>query len=212
MRGMQQLRVAVLAGTVVAAMLGGTAASAASAAPRGRAFDPEVDVRTLTAKDVAGLTPADLPRLPRQVAKALTTPVASTTTITGEDSGRPRLAAAAALPALAYSEVCYTLSRDVWLSNAWGWHLMKVRNSARVCSLDHIYISEYPIDLSQSWGNWGWVFSSYELNSAGFCTSTHLKWYHVLSARFRYGLTTELALVNNETTFWGSGGISGGYC
>jgi hypothetical protein len=88
---------------------------------------------------------------------------------------------------------------------------MQVRNKARVCTKDGIYISETPIDLSQAWGSLGWVFSAWETNTSGFCSSTHLKWYHLLSARFRYG-PFEVVRLANQTTFFGSGGLHAGYC
>jgi len=109
------------------------------------------------------------------------------------------------------ADVCYTLTRDTWKTNIFGIRIMQVRNKARVCTDDGIYISETPIDLSQAWGSLGWVFSAWETNTSGFCSSTHLKWYHLLNARFRYG-PFEVVRLANQTTFFGSGGLHAGYC
>ena len=195
--------------TVLVAPALSAAPALATSTDRGRAFDSDVDVRTLTAADVGGLTTSDLPKLSPQVREAILTPVGygSSEEITDDGSGAMTMRAAALA-----ADVCYTLTRDTWKSNIFGSRLIQVRNKARVCTDDGIYISETPIDLSQAWGNLGWVFSAWETNTSGYCSSTHLQWYHLLNGRFKYGLTPDLLRLANQTTFLGSGGIHGGYC
>ena len=194
--------------TVLVATALSAAPALASSTDRGPAFDTNVDVRTLTAADVADLSISDLPELPPQVREALVTPVGyGSSELIADDGSNTMTGRTAALAA----DVCYTLTRDTWKTNVFGFRIMQVRNKARVCTDDGIYISETPIDLSQAWGSLGWVFSAWETNSSGFCSSTHLQWYHLLNARFRYG-PFEVVRLANQTTFLGSGGLHAGYC
>src|SRR5690348_13464078 len=69
------------------------------------AFDANVDVRTLTVADVAGLTTPDLPELPPQVREALVTPVGyGSSSSVSDDASASMTAHAADLSA----DVCYT--------------------------------------------------------------------------------------------------------
>jgi hypothetical protein len=165
-----------------------------------------VDPRSLTRAELNALKPADLPRLPKQVRDFITTPTGG-----GSSETIKPLDDASGASALS-GEVCRDVARDSWRTNSVGWKLMEVRNSARVCTDDGVYHSITPIDKSQAWGNWGYVFSSWNYNSSGFCESSHLRWYHGLVANFRYGYSPDVFRVYNETTFQGSGGKYAGEC
>jgi hypothetical protein len=187
---------------VVGAMVVALATAAPAQADGNRAFDRDVDPTTLTRADLAAIRPADLPRLPPRVRDLITTPVSTETVSTVEDNASLR----------AVADTCYHVQRNTYRKNGVGWVLMQVRNKARVCTTDRIYHSITPIDLSQAWGNWGYSFRQWDVNSSGFCTSSHLWWYHVLQARFTIGHSPDLFRLTNQATFHGNGGVHGGYC
>jgi hypothetical protein len=187
----------------------GSSADAATRPGPSRVYDPGVDLTTLEEADFKDFIPGDYAKLPQRVRDAITTPVETVAVNSRISAGRPTHGGSAV--ATAVQEQCYTGWRTVYRNNALGWHLMTVQNKEYGCG-DGVYFTEEPINLSSAKGSYGWVFSSWRDYTDGSCNSSHLSWVQILTARFKFGITSELASLSNITTFFGSGGQHAGGC
>jgi hypothetical protein len=172
-------------------------------------YEAGVDLTTLEASDFKDFGPGDYANLPRRVREAVTTPVETVAVTLRSSSGTPAQSGVAVAHAL--QEQCWTVWRTVYRNNALGWHLMTVQNKEYGCG-DGVYFTEEPVNLSSAQGAYGWVFASWRDYADGWCNSSHLSWVQILTARFKFGITSELASLSNITTFFGGGGQRAGGC
>ena len=204
--------VVAMATAVVLAPAGAAAADEAPGVSDGgrpgpaRLYAADVDLGALRPSDFAGFTPADFQGLPERVRDAALVPVAEVTT---------EYAVTDALDAnrnpLATSELCLTQWRNTYRKSFVGLTLMTVSNKMYGCS-DGIYFTETPIDLSSGRGSYGYVFTGWRDSAVGFCSSSRLKWVQVKTGKFKYGLSSDLFYLSNNTVFYGGGGQVAGGC